>query len=351
MGTRYLPTAELELDGCVGELVGELGRGVATISSVLNITRLYSASGAVAGLGHGLQLATSFAHSRQVMQGKRLSDLPLHTNSLLSISVLYRALLQLFFHNTLLMGKSESGEASKDEGLSLRFLTPALKAFAATRASEGYLLLIESLGGQGYMEENGLGEALRDQTVERIWEGTASILSMDVIRVLAQSGGAALVNFIRDNVAVLNGLPSWVQSAASDTIKQLKQTLVETGECMKNVDMQRLGTESDFRIGKPLLDTVMASLAGVLLLQQAAWRQDKANSDVCAHARINGDQQTGLEDVETARLWVEGGHGDLERTLSTLRRLSRPTQVNNLGSSKLGHGIVYNAVAPPRSLL
>lgn len=40
-----VPTAELELDEAVGELIGQEGRGVALISSVLNLTRLYSATG------------------------------------------------------------------------------------------------------------------------------------------------------------------------------------------------------------------------------------------------------------------------------------------------------------------
>jgi alkylation response protein AidB-like acyl-CoA dehydrogenase len=180
--------------------VGEAGRGVATISSVLNITRLYSASGALAGLGHGLQVASNFAQSRPVMQSKHLSDLPLHTDSLVRVAVLYRALLQLFFNNALLMGKSESDTATPEEKLQLRFLTPALKAFCATRASEGFMILMESLGGQGYMEENGLTETMRDFTVERIWEGTASILSLDLLRVMTQTKGAALANFI--NVSI-----------------------------------------------------------------------------------------------------------------------------------------------------
>jgi alkylation response protein AidB-like acyl-CoA dehydrogenase len=196
MGTRYLPTAELELDNCVGELVGQLNKGVSTISSVLNITRLYSACGALAGLGHGQQVATAFARTRHVSQSQLLSNLPLHTSTLLNVAVLYRALLQLFFHTTLLMGKVESGSATKEESMRSRFLTPALKAFSATRASEGYITLIESMGGQGYMEENGLAEALRDLTVERIWEGTPAIMSLDLLRVITQTQGAALSTFI-----------------------------------------------------------------------------------------------------------------------------------------------------------
>ena len=39
LGTRQLPTAELLLDGTKATMVGEEGRGIASISSMLTITR------------------------------------------------------------------------------------------------------------------------------------------------------------------------------------------------------------------------------------------------------------------------------------------------------------------------
>ena len=39
LGTRQLPTAELLLDGTEAVMVGEEGRGIASISSMLTITR------------------------------------------------------------------------------------------------------------------------------------------------------------------------------------------------------------------------------------------------------------------------------------------------------------------------
>ena len=39
LGTRQLPTAELLLDGAEAVMVGEEGRGIANISSMLTVTR------------------------------------------------------------------------------------------------------------------------------------------------------------------------------------------------------------------------------------------------------------------------------------------------------------------------
>ena len=55
------------------------------------------------------------------------------------------------------MGKVECGVASEEEEKRLRLMTPAVKAFAADRASGVMEECMAALGGQGYMEENGFG--------------------------------------------------------------------------------------------------------------------------------------------------------------------------------------------------
>lgn len=50
LGTRQLPTAELLLDGTEARLVGEEGRGIASIASMLTITRLHNTLSAVSAM-------------------------------------------------------------------------------------------------------------------------------------------------------------------------------------------------------------------------------------------------------------------------------------------------------------
>lgn len=42
LGTRQLPTAELLLTGTKALLIGDVGKGVATIADMLTITRMYN---------------------------------------------------------------------------------------------------------------------------------------------------------------------------------------------------------------------------------------------------------------------------------------------------------------------
>src|SRR5690606_389199 len=70
LGTKSLPTAELELRGMRGWLVGREGKGILEISTVLNITRIYSAISATGFLGRGVSVAKGFARVRCVGAGR-----------------------------------------------------------------------------------------------------------------------------------------------------------------------------------------------------------------------------------------------------------------------------------------
>ena len=50
LGTRQLPTAELLLDGTEAVMVGEEGRGIASIASMLTITRMHNTLSAVGAM-------------------------------------------------------------------------------------------------------------------------------------------------------------------------------------------------------------------------------------------------------------------------------------------------------------
>jgi len=74
-------------------------------------------------------------------------------------------------------------------------MTPVSKFYTAkagvATVSEG----LECFGGQGYIEDTGLPGMLRDVQVLPIWEGTSSVMAMDVFRALSKSGGSALSAF------------------------------------------------------------------------------------------------------------------------------------------------------------
>jgi len=186
LGTKALPTAELELINMPGILIGPLQKGVPVISTLFNLTRIFNAIGSVSSMRRGLALARDYCHRRETF-GKLLCEHPLHLQTLATLEVQFRAALQLSFECVLLMGKIETGCASNEEMILLRILTPLAKLFTAKQAVACASEIVESFGGIGYMEDSDIPRILRDIQVNSIWEGTTNVLSLDVWRPMRSS--------------------------------------------------------------------------------------------------------------------------------------------------------------------
>lgn len=161
VGTKLVPTAELSLEGTEAYLLGPLNQGVKLITPVLNITRIHSAVGSVGSIRRCLAIATAYSNVRAIRGGTQLlRDTPLHVAELARANLVYRALAHMAFGAVALLGKTECGVATKDDENMLRMLTPAVKAFAAEKASGVMEDCMTALGGQGYMEETGFGKCV-----------------------------------------------------------------------------------------------------------------------------------------------------------------------------------------------
>ncbi|MFP5384867.1 MAG: acyl-CoA dehydrogenase family protein [Bacteriovoracia bacterium] len=189
MGTKALPTAELTLSGTPATLVGERGKGVKTIATLFNITRLYNACCAVGYMRRGIALAVDFSKKR-VAFGKPILHHGLHAEMLADLQVRFEASFLMAFHSALLLGKEETGKASEVERGTLRLLIPLVKLFTAKEGVSITSEVIESFGGAGYVEDTGLPQILRNAQVLSIWEGTTNVLSLDSLRAIRKENAA-----------------------------------------------------------------------------------------------------------------------------------------------------------------
>jgi putative acyl-CoA dehydrogenase len=186
LGTRALPTAELVLEGTPAQLVGGAGDGVRKIATLFNVTRVYNAVAAVAGMRRAVALASDYARRRRAF-GKLLIEHPLHVETLADMHLVLRAAFLLSFRVVELLGKEECGDATESEIRLLRFLIPVAKLYTAKRAIAVASEALEAFGGAGYLEDTGLPRLLRDAQVLSIWEGTTNILSLDALRAVERS--------------------------------------------------------------------------------------------------------------------------------------------------------------------
>jgi putative acyl-CoA dehydrogenase len=173
LGTRSLPSSEVEFHRVRGRLVGEEGRGVATIIRMVNHTRLDCLLGSAASMRWGLAQAVHHARHRSAF-GKPLAEQPAMQNVLADLAVESEAA------TTAALRIARSYD-ERDAALR-RFATAVMKYWVCKRAAPHAAEALECLGGNGYVEESGMPRLLRDAPLNSIWEGSGNVAALDVLR-------------------------------------------------------------------------------------------------------------------------------------------------------------------------
>ncbi|XP_071428266.1 acyl-CoA dehydrogenase family member 11-like [Pithys albifrons albifrons] len=279
LGTRQMATAELWLQGARAELISAEGRGVASISSMLNITRIHNVIGAVSSMRRMISLSRDYA-CRRVAFGKLLKDHPLHMQTIARMEVQVRGAFLLLMDIMRLLGLAETSQASEQDLLLLRLLVPVAKLYTGKQASAVAVEAMESFGGQGYMEDTGLPVILRDTLVLSIWEGTTNILSLDVLRSLAKSQGQVMAVFlstVQKKLALASGTAELAPAVqrAQEAVGSLGQFLEKAG-AEPTMGMELAARDLSYSLAR--------IYTGALLMEHAA-RPDASPADTCAALR------------------------------------------------------------------
>jgi putative acyl-CoA dehydrogenase len=182
LGNRSNASAEIELEGAVAELVGEEGRGVATIARMVTLTRLDCVLGTAALLRQGAAQAIHHARHRAAF-GRLLADQPLMRNVLADLALESEVATTLGLR---LAGGIERGETEF-----VRIGTALGKYLVCKRAPGVLAEALECLGGNAYVEESILPRLYREAPVNSVWEGSGNVNALDVLRALRRSPSTA----------------------------------------------------------------------------------------------------------------------------------------------------------------
>jgi putative acyl-CoA dehydrogenase len=177
LGTRSLPSSEVEFQGVRGRLVGEEGRGVPAIIRMVNHTRLDCLLGSAAGMRWGTAQAAHHARYRSAF-GKSLAEQPLMRNVLADLQVESEAATAAAFR--VARAYDQEDEAFR------RFATAVMKYWVCKRAPGHANEALECLGGNGFVEESGMPLLYRDSPLNSIWEGSGNVAALDVLRAMVK---------------------------------------------------------------------------------------------------------------------------------------------------------------------
>ena len=191
LGNKANASSEVEFHGAIGWLVGEPGRGVPQILEMGTMTRMDCALGTSGLMRQALSIALDHTAQREAF-GKRLIDQPAMRNVLADLALESEAATAL----ALRVARAFDRARDEQERVIARVLTPISKFWICKRGSHFGQEAMECLGGNGYVEENGVGvmaRIYREMPVNSIWEGAGNIMALDLLRATRQADAGAAI--------------------------------------------------------------------------------------------------------------------------------------------------------------
>src|SRR5260370_13754240 len=166
-------------------MVGEEGRGIGTRIEMARLTRFDIVVACAGMMRAALNQALHHAAHRQAF-GRRLLEQPLMQNVLADLSLETEAATLLAFRLSRAFDRAEGDER---ERLLMRLMTPIAKDWLGKRLPPLLVEAMECLGGNGYVEEAPLARLYREAPLNGIWEGSRTLLCLDVLRSVGREPG------------------------------------------------------------------------------------------------------------------------------------------------------------------
>ncbi|WP_211654698.1 acyl-CoA dehydrogenase family protein [Planococcus alpniumensis] len=221
LGVRAVPSGEVEFDGAKAYIVGDPKHGLKYMMEALNLSRICNAVASIGIMKRALDEAAEYAERRNAF-GKKLTDFPMVQDSLMKLRAKQEFETAAIFDLIGLYDHVTEGSATQEEQVLNRLLIAILKKESAEQAIHFSHEAIEMHGGNGYIEDFVTPRLLRDAQVLTVWEGTANILGLELIRLVNKlSAHEIFIDHIQKRLVKLQ---------ASADVELLKEKTKELGE-------------------------------------------------------------------------------------------------------------------------
>jgi alkylation response protein AidB-like acyl-CoA dehydrogenase len=210
MGIHGNSTAQINIDGAIGTLVGEPNKGLQAMFVMMNAARLGVGNQSLGLNEVAYQNALAYAKDRLQMRslsGVKAKDKPadpiiVHPDvrrMLLTAKAYAEGGRALITYTAFLIDKElnhADEKVRKDSADLVALLTPIVKAFVTDNGWAATTMSQQVYGGHGFIKEWGMEQFVRDARINMIYEGTNGIQALDLLgRKILSNQGATLRKF------------------------------------------------------------------------------------------------------------------------------------------------------------
>jgi putative acyl-CoA dehydrogenase len=221
LGNRANASAEIEYHGAWAELLGEPGRGIATIIEMVHHTRLDTAMAPAGLMRRALAEAAWWTGNRSAF-GKPLIEQPLMQSVLADLTLDWLGALAI----GLRVAQAFDSSADPAERAFRRIAVALAKYWSNKRCAAVVLEAIECLGGSGYVEESPMPWLYREAPLNAIWEGSGNIVCLDVLRTLERVPEA--MEALRAELDLAKGASRHYDAALASTLERYASSVPES---------------------------------------------------------------------------------------------------------------------------
>src|SRR5271165_6952521 len=266
LGTKGLPTGEIDLLGAEAFEIAPPPEGFKLMMEALEYSRVHNAVGSAGMQRRALREALAWARTRRIF-GHVLSDYPMVQDELLRMRVQFEAGALLAFEAAIVFDETQQRPERRTW---LRLATALAKYLTAEYAIAATRAALELIGGNGYTSDYPVARLLRDAQVLTVWEGPANIQALELLRLLAPRyrGWEQYRARVR---CVLDRLPERLGILRDALDRRLQGDMDAVAVTMRD-------EQSGQRYARKLLHRMSQSLAFALLCETAGEAHSQGNS-------------------------------------------------------------------------
>jgi alkylation response protein AidB-like acyl-CoA dehydrogenase len=314
LGIHASPTCVMSFGddgGAVGHLVGEEGRGLSYMFTMMNNARLAVGVQGLAIAERAYQQAAAFARNRVQSKDDGIADpkpvsIVHHADvrrMLMTMRSQIEAMRALGYYTAAAIdGALKDPDAAAGKRMQDRadVLIPIVKAWFTDLGNEIASMAVQVHGGMGFIEETGAAQHLRDARILPIYEGTNGIQARDLVgRKIARDGGEAMQAL----VAEMRGLIDELKSQPGDDLAAIREGLEAAADALADAtkwvaQSVKADLVTALAGSAPFLRLAGTALGGWLLAKGALVAQGKL-------ATRDGDPAFLEAKLVTARFYAE----------------------------------------------
>jgi alkylation response protein AidB-like acyl-CoA dehydrogenase len=224
LGTRSLPTAEIDFNGATAWAIGEPKDGFKTLMNyVINTSRVHNAVNACGMLHRAFLEARNYARQRDTFGGA-IIGYPLVQQTLVSLLERCWRYRALTFNLVSMIDEHGLRPSDGEQSMWQRFLINLAKYRTAVTLTDSIREAMLLLGGNGIVEDfTVLPRLLRDAMIIETWEGAHNTLCLQIVRDAAKS---SLLDRWRAEIEAV--LTEWPRELLSQTRARFEQCFRQT---------------------------------------------------------------------------------------------------------------------------